>query len=97
MLNTRDKSATLVFHHKVRSRQNGFATGLLNTKEINPDVFIASTERGAQETAQIIGSAFERPIISDSDVEEWRSEDGSFSSEEFMRRWQELSETQKPF
>lgn len=70
---------------------------LLHTKEINPDVFIASTERGAQETAQIIGSAFEQSIISDSDVAEWRSEDGSLSPEEFMRRWQELPETQKPF
>lgn len=70
---------------------------LLTTREINPDVFIASTERGAQETAQMIAPAVEQPIVSDRDVEEWRSEDGRFSSEEFMRPWQELPETQKPF
>lgn len=70
---------------------------LARTKEIRPDIFISSTERGAQETAQILAPVLEQPIVSDADVEEWRSEDGRFSSEEFMERWRQLPETQKPF
>ncbi|HEY0735613.1 MAG TPA: histidine phosphatase family protein [Herpetosiphonaceae bacterium] len=70
---------------------------LARSGEIKPDVFIASTERGAQETAQIVAPVFEPPLLSDADVEEWRSEDGSFSTEEFMQRWHQLAETQKPF
>lgn len=70
---------------------------LLNTQEITPDVVIASTERGAQETAQILAPVFAHPILADRDVEEWRSEDGRFSSEEFLRPWQNLPEPQKPF
>ena len=70
---------------------------LARSREIQPDVFIVSTERGAQETAQILAPVFAPPMIADAAVEEWRSEDGSFSTEEFMERWHQLPETQKPF
>ncbi|MBV9788608.1 MAG: histidine phosphatase family protein [Chloroflexi bacterium] len=70
---------------------------LAHSHEIQPDVLIVSTERGAQETAQILAPAFDAPMIAEAAVEEWRSEDGSFSTEEFMERWHQLPETQKPF
>ena len=70
---------------------------LARTGEIKPDVFIASGERGAQETAQMLAPVFALPIIPDTDVEEWRSEDGSLSSEEFMERWRQVHDSQKPF
>ena len=65
--------------------------------EIKPDVFISSPERGAHETAQILSSAFNRPIILDKEVEEWRSEDGTLSTEEFMERWRQVPEAQRPY
>lgn len=70
---------------------------LARNGEIKPDVFIASTERGAQETAQILAPVLALPIISDANVEEWRSEDGRFSTEEFMEPWRALPDAQKPF
>ena len=62
-----------------------------------PDVFISSPERGAHETAQILSPAFRQPLLLDKDVEEWRSEDGTLSTEEFMERWRQVSELQRPF
>lgn len=70
---------------------------LARSHEIQPDVFIVSTKRGAQETARIVALVFDPPMIADPAVEEWRSEDGSFSTEEFMEHWHQLPETQKPF
>lgn len=70
---------------------------LASTGEIKPDIFISSTERGAHETAQIIAPVSGLPITLDRDVEEWRSEDGSLSTEEFMGTWNSLSDEQKPY
>lgn len=70
---------------------------LTRTGEIKPDVFICSTERGAQETAQIISTALEQQMILDKEVEEWRSEDGTLSSEEFWERWRQVPDNQKPY
>ena len=70
---------------------------LASTGEIKPDVFISSPERGAHETAQMIAPAINQPIILDKDVEEWRSEDGTLSSEEFFARWNALTKAQKPY
>ncbi|MEM8530555.1 MAG: histidine phosphatase family protein [Chloroflexota bacterium] len=70
---------------------------LVNTGEIKPNVFISSTERGAKETAEIIAPAFDVDILFDEDVEEWRSEDGTLSTEEFMGTWNALSDTEKPY
>ena len=70
---------------------------LASTGEIKPDVFISSTERGAHETAEIIAPVFGLPITLDRDVEEWRSEDGTLSDEEFMGIWNNLSDEQKPY
>jgi probable phosphoglycerate mutase len=70
---------------------------LANTGEIKADVFISSPERGAHETAQILAPALGLPIVLDKEVEEWRSEDGSLSTEEFMGPWQQLSESEKPY
>ncbi|MFN8420047.1 MAG: histidine phosphatase family protein [Anaerolineae bacterium] len=70
---------------------------LSQTREIKPNVFISSTQRGAHETAQIIASAIGLPIILDHDVEEWRSDDGSLSDDEFFSRWQQTPDAQKPY
>jgi broad specificity phosphatase PhoE len=70
---------------------------LAATGEIKPDIFISSTERGAQETAEIIAPAIGLPIKRDNDFEEWRSEDGTLSTEEFMGTWNSLSDEQKPY
>jgi len=70
---------------------------LAATGEIKPDVFISSTGRGARETAEIIAPALGQPIILDKDVEEWRSEDGSLSTEAFMEPWEKLSDAEKPY
>jgi probable phosphoglycerate mutase len=70
---------------------------LANTDKIKPDVFISSTERGAKETAEIISPAFDLPINFDEDVAEWRSEDGTLSTDEFMAAWNALSEEEKPY
>src|SRR3982751_6386273 len=69
---------------------------LASTGEIKPDVFISSPERRAHESAKIIESALNQPIILDPDFEEWRSDDGSLSNEEFMGRWRQVPEAQKP-
>jgi 2,3-bisphosphoglycerate-dependent phosphoglycerate mutase len=70
---------------------------LVNSGELKPDLFISSTERGAHETAEIVAPALGQPITLDKDFEEWRSEDGNLSTDEFMDRWRQVSEAQKPY
>jgi probable phosphoglycerate mutase len=70
---------------------------LSKSGEIKPDVFISSTERGAHETARVIQPVVGVPITLDKDFEEWRSEDGSLTTEEFMGPWEKLSDAQKPY
>lgn len=70
---------------------------LARTGEIKPDVFISSPERRAHETAKIIAPAIDVPIVLDKDVEEWRSDDGSMSTEAFMGLWNETSDREKPY
>lgn len=70
---------------------------LVSTGEIKPEVFISSPERRAHETAQILAPALGQPILLDADVEEWRSDDGSLSSEEFMGRWEQVPNSQRLF
>ncbi len=69
----------------------------LASGEIKPDVLISSSERGAMETAQMIAPVLGQPIIPDKDFEEWRSEDGTLSDDEFMSRWNSLTPVQKPY
>jgi 2,3-bisphosphoglycerate-dependent phosphoglycerate mutase len=71
---------------------------LLRMGEIRPDVLITSTALRAQETAAIIAPALQNPlVILDPDFEEWRSDDGSLSEEEFNARWAAVPKDQKPF
>jgi len=70
---------------------------LAKTGEITPDLLLSSTARGAKETAEIIAPAFGIPIIYGEDFEEWRSEDGTLSTEEFMGAWNSLSDEQRPY
>jgi 2,3-bisphosphoglycerate-dependent phosphoglycerate mutase len=70
---------------------------LASTGEIKPDAFISSPERGAHETAQMLAPLFDLPIVIDQDVAEWRSEDGSLTTEEFMGPWEKLTDAQKPY
>lgn len=70
---------------------------LASTGEIKPDVFISSTERGARETAEMLAPIWDLPLVLDKEVEEWRSEDGTLSTEAFMGAWNQLSEAQRPY
>jgi probable phosphoglycerate mutase len=70
---------------------------LVKRGEIKPEVFICSAERGARETAEVIAPAFETPFVLDKDFEEWRSEDGTLSTEAFMEPWEKLSDDEKPY
>lgn len=70
---------------------------LVRTREISPDVFISSPEPGALQTAEIIAPTLGHPIVLDKDVEEWRSEDGTLSTEAFMGKWNSLSDSQRPY
>jgi probable phosphoglycerate mutase len=70
---------------------------LVRTGEIKPDVFISSPERRAHETAKILVTAFGLPIVLDKDAEEWRSDDGSLSPEEFMERWRQVPKGQEAY
>jgi len=74
-----------------------FRDRLARTGEIKADVFISSPERGAHETAQMLEPVIGLPIILDKDVEEWRSEDGSLTTEEFMDAWNSLTDAQRPY
>lgn len=65
--------------------------------EIKPDVLICSDEPRAHETAQIIAPALDVPVIPDKDFQEWRSEDGSLTPEEFMSRWEAVPKSQKAY
>jgi 2,3-bisphosphoglycerate-dependent phosphoglycerate mutase len=89
----RDQGLTAEGHRQAERLRARLAA----TSEIKPDVFISSPERRAQETAEIIAPVFNLPIILDTEVEEWRSEDGSLSDEEFMTRWNALTRAQKPY
>jgi probable phosphoglycerate mutase len=70
---------------------------LATTSEIKPDVFIASTLPRARQTAEIIAPALGLPLVLDVDFEEWRTEDGSLSPEEFTARVKEIPDGQMPF
>jgi 2,3-bisphosphoglycerate-dependent phosphoglycerate mutase len=70
---------------------------LAATSELNVDMFISSPYRRAQETANILSSVFEQPLLLDEEVVEWRGDDGTLSPDEFTRRWQEVPKSQKAY
>lgn len=65
--------------------------------DIVADVFLSSTARRAQETAQIIAPALKQPIVLDADLEEWRAGDDTMNPDEFMARWENVPPLQKAF
>lgn len=70
---------------------------LLESKDIKIDVLISSTMQRARHTAEVIAPALDLPIIYDSDVEEWRNEDGSLTEEEFITLWRDVPAEERPF
>lgn len=70
---------------------------LARTGEIAPEVVIASPDRSARETAQVLAPLFTPPITLDSAFEEWRSDDGSLSAAEAAERWRQVPAAQRPF
>jgi probable phosphoglycerate mutase len=70
---------------------------LASTGEIKCDVFISSPERRAHETARILAPVLGQEIVLDKEVEEWRSDDGSLSSEEFMEQWKAIPKGQEAY
>ncbi len=70
---------------------------LVHEQDLNIDVLIASTMARAQQTAHIIAPALHLPVISDTDLEEWRNEDGSLSREQFFSMWNSVSQDRRLF
>ncbi len=70
---------------------------LATTGEIQADVLIASTLPRARQTAEILAPALGLPVMLDPDFEEWRTEDGSLSPEEFLAKAEAIPEGQMPF
>ena len=70
---------------------------LLKDEEIHIDVLFSSSMRRAQHTAEIIAPALGLPVIYESDVEEWRNEDGSLTEEEFIALWRDVPAEERPF
>jgi probable phosphoglycerate mutase len=70
---------------------------LARTGEIKADVFLCSSHRRAQETAAIIASALNQPIVLDDDLQEWRAADETMTPEEFMARWEHVPPAQKAY
>lgn len=70
---------------------------LAKSGEITPDVFISSPQKRAFQTAEILSSAIGKAILTDNDIEEWRSSDGSLSPEEFNERWKQVSMEQQAY
>jgi broad specificity phosphatase PhoE len=64
---------------------------------IKPSVLLASTERRASETAQLLGAALGLGVTPSRDLEEWRSDDGSTEPEEFLAQWRALKERERAF
>lgn len=64
---------------------------------IQPTVLLASTERRAAETAQLLGQALGLAVVLRRELEEWRSDDGNIEPEEFMAQWHALKERDRPF
>jgi len=68
------------------------------TKEINPDVFIASTLLRAQQTAQIIAPAFAVPLQFDDEIQEMRpGEADGMSVDEFRQVYGEPNFEENPY
>jgi broad specificity phosphatase PhoE len=59
---------------------------------IKPSVLLASTERRATETAQLLALALGLEVSLSHELEEWRSDDGNIAPEEFMAAWRTLKE-----
>ena len=70
---------------------------LLHSPDIQVDVLISSTMNRARHTAEIIAPALGLPIRFESDVEEWRNEDGSLTEEEFITLWRDVPAEERPF
>jgi probable phosphoglycerate mutase len=70
---------------------------LARTREIKADALIASTLRRARETAEILAPTLGQPVTLDHDLEEWRSDDGSLTPDEFNARWQAIPEAQRNY
>lgn len=70
---------------------------LAESGEIKADVFISSTMRRAQETAELIVEAVGQSIVLNHSFEEWRGDDGTLSPEEFMARWEAVPAPQRAY
>ena len=70
---------------------------LLQSQDIHVDVLISSTMNRARHTAEILAPVLGLPITFESDVEEWRNEDGSLTEEEFIALWRDVPAEERPF
>ena len=80
-----------------RRQAAALADRLGTLKVPKTDLFIPSSERREQETAQLIEQALKVPIILDSNFSEWRADDGTLSEHDFNSQWQSLDEKARHF
>ena len=78
-------------------RQAELLRNRLVTDGLKADVLVSSTLLRARHTAEIIAPALNLPIQLDADFEEWRNQDGSLSSDQFIRQWSEVPQDQLPY
>ena len=70
---------------------------LASSSVIKPTALLASTERRAAETAQLLAPVLGLAVTPSRDLEEWRSDDGNIEPEQFMAQWRALKERDRAF
>ena len=70
---------------------------LARTGGIKADTLNSGPARRAPQTAQILAVALSASMVLETDLEEWRCDQGALSPEEFPARWQRVSDAQRPF
>jgi len=80
-----------------RSQVERLCRRLAASDSIKPTTLLASTERRAAETAQLLGVALGLGVTPNRDLEEWRSDDGNIEPEEFMAQWRNVKERERAF
>ena len=88
-------SIDLGLSERGRRQVERLSSRLATGSAIKPSVLLASTERRAAETAQLLAPAVGLEVSLSRELEEWRSDDGNISPEEFMAAWRALKERER--
>lgn len=80
-----------------RQQVERLARHLSGNAGIKPSVLLASTERRAAETAELLAPTLGLEASLSRELEEWRSDDGNIEAAEFMTQWRALKERDRAF